>query len=544
MTDLNLQFRFNSDDVTLEALYDITAASNEIIDVHWVKKQLKENGFDRLKAIDVGMASLINALNNAELGPGRVAIAHKQDAAIEISVSKDKMSAYLTIHPPLGGAPASLDMIKRELSAKSIRNGFISETIKLAIVNGEADNVLIAAGKPIVNGKDSQFICMLPEVKIRTPHVAENGNVDYRDLGEIMIVHAGEKLMRREPSTSGTPSKNVLGEVVNPIRGKDTSFAKGLDGVEPLREDPNILVATTTGQPIISDSGVSVEDTMVIKVVNLASGNIIFDGSVVIQGDVENGMKVKASGDINVQGMVESAELDAGGDIVITGAIIGRGDVRDSKEQLNSETAIVKAQGSISAKFTENAYLEAKNSIFIQDWVLKSEISAVNEIIVGNNNAKKGQIIGGKATSGILIKATNIGSSAGALTHIQVGTAVAIDKELDAVNKDLATQSSSLRDIQKALVTLKNNPTKQAQEMMKKTLLTRKAIEDSISALRGKKIQLNTEQVRSQNAKLTIDKTIFTGVSINICGKTKKIDEDLGRRSFSIVDEKLVQMIE
>lgn len=544
MADSTLQFKFSEDDITLEAIYDVAASKDTIVDSKWVKKQLAEDGFDNLYVLQDELLQLVDILNNADPGPGRIKIAQKRDAQIEISLSRDKMSAHMTIHPPLGGKAASLDMIKQALAEKSIRNGFISQAIKVAILNGKADNVLIAAGEPIINGEDSKFICLLPEVKIRTPHVAENGNVDYRDLGEIMIVHAGEKLMRREPSTPGKPSKNVLGEVVNPKRGKDIPYAKGLDGVELSKQDPNILVATNTGQPIIEKHGVSVEDTMVLPVVNLASGNIIFDGSVIIQGDVENSMKVKASGDINVTGMVESAELEAGGDIVISGAIIGRGDVRDSKDRLNSETAIIKAEGSISAKFTENAYLEAKNNIFIQDWVLKSEISALNEIIVGNKNAKKGQIIGGKVTSGILVKAINMGSSAGALTQINVGSAVNVDTELENINKELTSHSKALKDMQKAISSLKNNPTRQAQEMLKKTLLTRKSIEEKMAILATEKSRLKTEQVRVQNAKLTVDKTIYAGVQITIGGISKTIDEDLGRRSFAIEEGKLIQKIE
>jgi len=544
MADSTLQFEFSEDDITLEAIYDVPASKETIVDSKWVKKQLVKRGFENLFVLPDELLQLVDILNNAEPGPGRIKIAQKRDAQIEVSISRDKMSAYMTIHPPLGGTPASLDMVKNVLAEKSIRNGFISQAIKMAIVNGEADNILIAAGEPIINGEDSKFICLLPKAKIRTPNIAENGNVDYRDLGEIMIVHAGEKLMRREPSTPGKASKNILGEIVNPVQGKDIPYAKGLDGVEFSQSDPNILVAVNTGQPIVSKNGVSVEDTMVVPVVNLASGNIVFDGSVIIQGDVENSMKVKASGDINIAGMVESAELEAGGDIVIKGAIIGRGDVRDSKGRLNSETAILKAQGSITAKFTENAYLEAQNNIFIQDWVLKSEISALNEIIVGNKDAKKGQIIGGKATSGILIKAINIGSNAGALTQICVGSAVNVETELEKVSRELTSQNKALKDMRKSISTLKNNPTRQAQEMLKKTLLARKSVEENMAKLATEKSRLNTEQVRSQNAKLIVNKTIYTGASITIGGVTKNIDEDLGRRSFTLEDGKLIQKIE
>ena len=80
--------------------------------------------------------------------------------------------------------------------------------------------------------------------------------------------------------------------------------------------------------------------------------------------------------------------------------------------------------------------------------------------------------------------------------------------------------------------------------MLKKTLLTRKSVEERIIHMRTEKSKLNTDKIRSQNAKLTIDKTIFSGVQVTIAGKQKIIDEDLGRRSFSFQEGKLVQTIE
>jgi len=544
MANADLHFEFNDGNKHLEAVFDVFAEKDTIVDTSWVKDQLIEAGFGDLAPRQDGIAILIDTLNNGEAGQGRIIVAEKQDATVSIYVPKDKMTAFLTVNPPRGGAPVTLDLVKRALAEKGVRHGFIPDAIKTAIVDGEAEELMIAAGDPVINGEDAKFICLLPEIKVRTPQVSENGNVDYRDLGEILIVHPGEQLMRRIPATAGIPSRNVFGESVNPARGKDASYAKGLDGVEVDRSDPNILVATITGQPIVAENGVRVEDKMTVKTVNLATGNINFDGSVLIEGDVENGMKVEATGDINVLGMVESAKLEAGGDIVIRGAIIGHGDVRDKKNQLNQETAILNAKGSITAKFTENAYLESGNNIFIQDWVVKSELSAYNEIIVGNKNAKKGQIIGGFVKSGILVKAINVGSGAGVLTRIQVGISDDVERELENVSRKITDHHKTLKDIQKAISKLKNNPTAQAQEKLKKVLVTQRELEDQVKAFQSQKSTLKTEQTRVENAKLSVEKTTYSGVTVSIAGCEKTITEDLGRRSFSIQEGKLTQSID
>ena len=537
-----IRFELSKDQKSLLAVYDIPKDNELTINSNWLQEQLKQNGYDKLELLEEGIDKLINAFKQNQETSGSVCIAERKDATVSIIISRDKMNAYLTIEPAKGGKKVSLDQVKRALAEKGIRHGFIPEAIKSAILKGECEESLIAAGKPVENGEDAKFICLLPEIKIRTPQVAENGNVDYRDLGEILVVHPGDKLMRREPATQGKASKNIFGEVVMPRQGKDHKFAKGLEGVTTDPNDPNLLIAAETGQPIIVENGVKVENTMSVGDVNLSTGNIIFDGSVIITGDVENGMKVDATGDINVGGMVQSAELKAGGDIVVKGAIIGHGDVWDKNGNLNEETAKINAKGSITAKFTENAYLKAENNIFIQDWVIKSELYAVNEIIVGSKNAKKGQIIGGKVASDLLVKAMRIGSSSGVKTIVRAGKEVDANKELDKITSAIAKQNQALKELHKLMASLKNNPTKQAKEMLKKSLKTRQHMEEELIDLQARKSILKKEQKRAENVRVVVEQTVYSGSVIQLGKFEKAIKDDRGKRSFVLENGEFTQV--
>ena len=343
---------------------------------------------------------------------------------------------------------------------------------------------------------------------------------------------------------AGKSSKNVFGEIVNPKPGKDKPFASGLLGVKPSDEDPSILVATETGQPIIVENGVNVEKTMAVPQVDLRSGNVIFDGSVVIEGDVENGMKVNATGDINVKGMVEGARLEAGGDIVVSGAVIGRGDVRDINGNLNDETAILNAKGSITAKFVENVCLFAGDSILIQDWVIKSELEAFNEIIVGKKNAKKGQIVGGTTKSGILIKAMNIGSQAGVPTYVKVGSKPADKDPSDPLKKELNTLMREIKQLHKNIAGLRNNPTKQAKEMYTKNVDKKNEKEEILRELRIELHNVEKIKKRAENARIVVEKIVYSASTVSVGVLEKKIMEDLGPRSFTLRDGKLVQVSE
>jgi len=539
MSEPKLTFKLDDEQVKLYAFYQVIEGEQTLpVNASFLKKKMKDEGYEQFHCIEDGLAEIIALFCESKTGNGSICIAEKRDAEISIHIPKNKMSAYLTIFKPEGGKPATLDMVKEQLSAKGIRHGFLPKAIKKAIVSGEADEILIAEGDPVINGENSTFTCLIENIKNRAPKVTEDGHVDYRDLGEIQVVQKNEKLMRRTPATQGKSSKNIFGEVINPKPGRDIKFAAGLEGVATSPENNNILIATVTGQPVICKNGVNVEKTMKVENVDLKSGNIIFDGSIIVVGDVSSGMKVKASGDIKIKGMVENAFIEAGGDIKIKGAVVGRS---ENNIPVSDDLVKIEAIGSVSAKFVENAQITAGNKIMIQDWVIKSKLNAVNEIIVGKKDAKKGQIIGGSITSGILIKAKSIGSNAGAITHVQVGNANDIETEKDKIGIQISHQTKALFELQKVFKDLKNNPTNQAKDMLKKAQLSKESFEKQLVVLRMQEANLEKEKKRATNAKVTVGVMAYSGTSINISKYSLDIQEDTGGRSYSVKDGKIIQ---
>ena len=537
MSISEIKFKLNTKGNAVFAHYSLHKPNLLEIDKDWVLSQLKNNGMQNFVIDKENITQLISIVNNAENGSGKIQVAECLDAQVIID-AKDDMTAYMSIEHAQGGKPVCLEMVKKALAAKGIRHGFLLDDIRVAIVTGEANNLLVVRAEPAKDGKDAQFVCTLPEIKIRTPRIAEHGNVNYRDLGDITVVERGEIIMRRLPATIGTPSKNIFGRTLTPKPGIDTPYSKKLKGVIISKEDPDILIAGETGQPIIMENGITIENTMSIKKVDLSTGNIVFEGSVIVIGDVASNMLVQAKGDITVKGMVENATLDAGGNILIRGAVIGHsGDIRS-----DSDNANLKANGSITAKFTENANLKSNDNIYIQDWSLKSNMSAINEIVVGNQNSSKGQIIGGKVTSGILVKVKNLGSSAGVKTYIEVGNEADLKLDLDSLSGKCFKQEQLLKEIHKNIASLKNNPTSQAAKMLEEAKYTYTAVEKSIVAIQQEQELLKLERTRTKNAKIVVEKNIYAGTTVVVIGKKKSFKEDAGRRTITIKDQELTHI--
>ena len=88
-------------------------------------------------------------------------------------------------------------------------------------------------------------------------------------------------------------------------------------------------------------------------------------GSVFVNGNVDDGFVIKASGNIEVKGSVGRAELDTEGDIVVSQGIMGK------------EGGVIRAGKSIWSKFIQNTdVVEAGDMVIVSDGIIKSNVMA------------------------------------------------------------------------------------------------------------------------------------------------------------------------
>ena len=115
------------------------------------------------------------------------------------------------------------------------------------------------------------------------------------------------------------------------------------------------------------------------------------------------GFKVKAEGDIIVNGVVEGGTLVSGGNIVSETGNAG-----------NGRRYVWKPEGNITAKFLENCQVECQGGLKA-DAVLHSKITCNENVEV---LGRKGLINGGSITTYGTVHATTLGSTMGSKTEI------------------------------------------------------------------------------------------------------------------------------
>jgi len=531
-----IQFEFNDEQTLLYASF--TAPDEfDYIDNTWVTQKINELSCQDWFISDDAINEMIENYN-AKSPPKIIKIAEQQDAIIQLTMSEDKMAAYMTMTPAHGGKQIRLTGLKKMLDAKAIVYGIQKQAITDCLAAQQADNVCIAVGTPVTNGTDASFQCLLPKAKQRRPQINQKGSIVWRDLGEIFTVHPDDQLMQRTPADPGKPGRNILGQEVKPNPVEDPGFAAGLDGTEVISEQ-NLLVATITGQPVIVTHGIKVEPKITLEDVDLSSGHIKFDGSVVIKGNLTKLMKVQATGDVIVHGIMEAAEIDAGGDVTIRGPIIGNGQVRDPNGLLDPETAIIKAKGSISAKLIEYGYLSAQNNIFIEDLALHSELSALNEIIVGKGTGR-GHLVGCHAQSSLLIKTVDAGSSIGVTTLLEIGLNPDALERLEKYAEDIKTHQATLKNINQLIASLMEKLTKNNVPVLQKAINTKNHQEQLLNELEQASSVYEACQARLASGLILVDQCCYAGAQIIINHRIKKINEDTRNKTFMLKDEQVI----
>jgi len=348
------------------------------------------------------------------------------DATISIVIDGDEMGATAEISAAQGGKHLSAKAILGAAQEAGVKKGFSKEDlVKLAHLAAKEEptsqvTLQIATGRLAVNGKDAVITPLVESAQSRIlrPKKREDGSVDMRDLGDIICVKVGDPIAKKVPLTSGKQGYTVTATPLVPEPGNDLSLVSG-DGTAISSKDENILVSQRVGLPKVIPNGMEVDEIYKIKDVNVASGNINFTGSVVIEGDVNEGMKVIASGDVTIGGFVESAMVEAGGDVTISGGIIGRKhDIEKTKITDINMSVSVNAKGNLYAKYCQYAQISCGKDIRIENQLLHSLINVHGNLKVGTEEKSNGTLIGGFIKAGKHVSAGVVGATAGSNTII------------------------------------------------------------------------------------------------------------------------------
>jgi hypothetical protein len=339
------------------------------------------------------------------------------------------------------------------------------------------------------------------------------------------------------PPTRGQAGTTVRGQRIDAKDGKDTPFPPKMTGAAVSPTDPNLVVAVISGQPVLTGNEVSVNSSISVKEVNLAQGSIDFEGTVMISGDVHTGMTVRASGDVIIGGTVcEAATVEAGGSITVQKGIIGRGAIDETGKASGEGFANVSCKGDLTARFIENARVRVGGNAVVGELISHSDVTAAT-LKVGQEKAKRGHIMGGRAVVEKSLVAEVLGSPAGVVTAVTAG----VDNEALAALKQnqelLEKKEAELMGLAKAASRL--GPGQAA--LRERVTATQRGLQEQMIALRTETTRWEERiAALAKEARIAANRHVFHNVQVQVCDQQQRTREENGFGTFLIKDGELV----
>ncbi len=367
------------------------------------------------------------------------------DGKMALEITEDEMKVYLTLYPPRKyGRIVEPDDVLAELQKRGVVFGIKEDVIKEAIEKDKYNQpILIAEGIPAKDGEDAKVDYKFRIEKEVQFEEDESGRIDFKSLDLVENVVVGQVLAVKVPATKGQIGKTVTGKEIPAKDGKDINLAVYSGKGTRLTEDGMQIVAEINGQVVYTKGKVSVEPVYEVKGdVNLETGNIVFLGTVVVWGNVEDGFSVKAAGNIEVKGNVGKAQLEAEGDIIIKQGLLGK------------DEAEVIAGNDIIAKFIERAKrVEAGRDVIVAEGIMHSYVDAGKRVIC---NGRRAIIVGGRIRAGEEVNAKVLGSPSYTPTEIEVGIDPKARQQLMDLLEEQRQLKEELRELSMNITTLEN----------------------------------------------------------------------------------------
>lgn len=359
-----------------------------------------------------------------------------KDKFIHVRISDDGLFGYLTVRfPPDKSLIITENDIDYKLWLAGIRVHVSNEKIEKIVQNKSiVVNELICSGTPPVNGTEAQIVYMVDIDDSSTPLIKDDGKVDYHRTKTITCVQKDQHLAHLIMEKEGKPGISVQNEPIPCTPGITLKLPRGINTY--LSPDSCDLYAKMGGHIYKRNGLLNIEQVYVVSQdVDFSTGDVHYNGEVIINGDVKTGFTVETEGNIIVNGSVEGAILKSkSGDINIRGGILGK------------YKANINAKKNLSAEFIQHAQINAGGNVEVNKYVLDCEIDAEGLVKI-----PKGQIIGGAVHSERGIIAREIGTPKNIKTRIAMGLSIDTEAWLEAMRigkkiKDLKKEFDKIND--------------------------------------------------------------------------------------------------
>ncbi len=503
-----------------------------------VQHLLEQQGFAEFSFEPNAVGTLVRQLQTR--GFGDYEIARRLDAEISVSPTVDKLQVLLSTTRPYGGAPVTEGRLRAALAKAGIAEDLVSSAaVEQAVAEEVVGNLVIAQGLPPKSGADSRIELLIDlEQEVSRPRESEDGRVDHYSVRDFVIVEPGTRLMRRHPPTKGVAGRDVFGKAISARDGKDIPLPREMPGVLPDEQDPTIFVAEFKGHPVAIAGGIRVDKTLLMDYVDLRTGNVDFDGSVLVKQDVSAGVTVKATGDITIKGTSENAYLEAGGDLAVACGITGS----ESAMNGGARDILVQAEGTVRAGFAAGVKIRAGVDVVVKEYLNHCETLALGRVLVGQKGGH-GLIVGGRTHGCLGVFAQSGGSPATVKTYVGAGPTEAMGSRRDEALQERQELVAKLEQLKHMLANMEASQASGEGDRSELTDKVRRTIEEFERRTVEVDVRIDDIEARaaeSEFAGVTFKQRAYPGVTVELGEETLALRTESSGGHFALREGEII----
>ena len=443
-------------------------------------------------------------------------------ASTYVKISPDNMSAYLFLGAPAPGEFYSSEQIIEYLKRNGVIAGVIYSNIEAMVKKGVyLREVKVAEGTESVNGTNGYYEFKFNAEDIaRRPVIRSDGSVDYQSMSLIQNITMGDVLAIYHPPVQGEQGIDIKGKVSKPKPAKNLPVLRG-KGFE-RSEDGLIYTATVEGKVEYKEYYLEVKDVYEVRGdVDLITGKIDFRGDVIVSGNVESGVEIRATKSITIGGHVEAAKLTANGDIVIRKGMQG------------GQKAKIAAGGSVYADFIEYTTIEAGQNVQA-NVIMNCDVKAGGFITV---SGKRGHLVGGSAYAVAGITSAEIGNDVGLKTIVATGVSEAMKNREHMLSVKIAMARTSIekaKEEQAALAKEKKDIMNEGSIAAKISQAKKKVTRENKMIERAKEEldKIASTMETAKHAVIKVNHKAYAGTQIVIDDQVKVLTSDTSYAEF------------
>jgi hypothetical protein len=274
-----------------------------------------------------------------------------------------------------------------------------------------------------------------------------------------------------------------------------------------LSEDHCHLYSDVAGHVTLVDDMVMVSDIYRVPAnVDSSTGDIDYQGTVEVTGNVNTGFAIKAEGDIIVHGVVEGATLISGGYIVLKRGMQGM------------DRGILEAEGNISAKFLENCKVKCKGEVR-SDAILHSEIECLEKVEV---LGRKGLLNGGSVSTYADVHVTTLGSTMGASTKVEIISDKDLIIRVNELKEQIHEIEQGLEKIDHVVATVKSQlaggqeAMPEQMQYLKQASTSKPALVKQMKEMKDERERLQIRIEKNKRSCIRVEDVVYPGVDIQI----------------------------